>query len=232
MRILGVIPARGGSKGIPKKNLAIVGGKPLIQYTIEAARSSNRLTDFVVSTDNLAIMQLSKELGAAVPFRRPSILATDDAHSYPVLMHSLHFMEESRGELYDAAMLLQPTTPFRTANDIDASIEMLETSEADSVVSVVHVGANHPARMKVIEDGLLMNFDHSPGEDMRPRQELSDVYLRNGAIYMSRRTSLVTSGSLVGYQVLPFIMSAQRSINIDSDLDLLLAEALLMRSLP
>lgn len=226
-RVLGVIPARGGSKGIPKKNVVSVAGQPLIQYTIEAAKRSKLLSEFVVSTEDEAIAHLARELGASVPFLRPLELAEDSSLTYPVVRHAVQEMEEIARARYDAVFVLQPTTPFRSEDDIDKSIEMLFASDADSVVSVSDVGAFHPLRMKVIENGYLVNFVDSVEENMQPRQELPPVFIRNGAVYLTRRDSLMTGGSLVGKKCLPYVMPLDRSVNIDSRLDLELAKLML-----
>src|SRR5690606_35310248 len=135
MKVLGIIPARGGSKGVPGKNIRPLNGKPLIVYTIEAALAS-RLTDVIVSTDDDAIANVAREAGANVPFRRPAELSGDSARSIPVAQHALKFMEEVNNTVYDAIMLLQPTAPFRTVEDINCALDILEATGADSVISV------------------------------------------------------------------------------------------------
>ena len=140
MKILAVIPARGGSKSVPRKNIAIVAGRPLLAYTVTEALKVGAITDLVVSTDDPEIAALGRSLGALVPFLRPTSLATDQAQSAPVLRHSLLEMEALRGDRYDAVMLLQPTSPLRQARHIEQAIEMLTNNDVDSVVSVVGVG--------------------------------------------------------------------------------------------
>ena len=129
MKVLAVIPARGGSKGVPQKNIRLLAGKPLIGYTIDAARDSKELTNWIVSTDDEAIAEVARECGAEVPFIRPELLATDSAKAIPVIQHALKEMEERDGIQYDAVMMLQPTTPFRTAEDIDEAIRILRATE-------------------------------------------------------------------------------------------------------
>src|SRR5688572_5610508 len=138
MNVLGVIPARGGSKGIPGKNLAPVAGRPLLAYTADAARGSRRLSHVVVSTDDAAIADAARALGLEVPFMRPADLASDEALMQPVLQHAVREMAAG-GFSADAVVLLQPTSPLRRATHIDAAIELLESSGADTVVTVVEV---------------------------------------------------------------------------------------------
>lgn len=219
--VLGVIPARGGSKGIPRKNLVDLCGKPLIAYTIEAALGAARLSRVVVSTEDEEIARIAQGYGAAVPFRRPAELSTDGAHSLPVVQHALETMEAKDGRVYDVVVLLQPTTPLRTARDIDEGVELLVSSGADSVISVVEVGPNHPYRMKrILDDGRLVNFVDQGFEDMRPRQELPPVYIRSGDLYISLRRVVMEMGTLVGPHCRPVVIPTDRAVNVDTRLDL------------
>jgi CMP-N,N'-diacetyllegionaminic acid synthase len=224
-KILGVIPARGGSKGIPNKNIIELGGKPLIKYTIEAALSSKYLTHCIVSTDSEEIAVVAKNSGAKVPFIRPAKLATDAAQSLPVILHALEYMEKDSGFIYDAVVMLQPTTPLRSSKDIDNALELLITSQSDSVISVVDVGAHHPLRMKRVIDGRLINYVDQGHEDMRPRQNLPPVYIRNGAIYAVSRQVLMDHKSFSGVDSMAYIMPHARSVNIDTLDDLVLIKS-------
>lgn len=221
--IIAVVPARGGSKGVPRKNLLRIGDKSLVGLTVEAGLNSGRLSEIVVSTDDVEIQKEAISVGARCPFLRPAELSGDLAMTFPVVMHALEEMESELQVKFDAVMLLQPTTPFREAEDIDNCISMLEASDADSLVSVVNVGANHPLRMKRIVDGLLVNYIDQGYEDMRPRQLLPPVYIRNGAIYLTRRHTL-ERGSLVGDRCLAYEMPTSRSLNIDTPDDVALAQ--------
>jgi CMP-N-acetylneuraminic acid synthetase len=215
MRVLGVIPARGGSKGVPGKNIRPLHGLPLIGHTIAAARTS-RLARVVLSTDDAEISRVGRELGAEVPFVRPPELATDKATSLPVMQHALAACEAERGgERYDAVMMLQPTTPLRLASDIDRAIAMLEESGADSVISVVDVLAHHPARMKYLEGDRLIDPPFCEAYENQPRQELRPMFIRNGAIYLTRREVLL-GGSFKGRDCRGLVMPAERSVNIDT----------------
>ncbi|MCB0678208.1 MAG: acylneuraminate cytidylyltransferase family protein [Saprospiraceae bacterium] len=230
MKVLGVIPARGGSKGVPKKNVKLLGGKPLIAYSIEAARAAKRLTRVIVSTDDEEIAEVSRRWGADAPFLRPAELATDAAKAVPVIQHALEEMEGRDDQVYDAVMMLQPTTPFRTGADIDRAIEILEKTGADSVISVVDVEGHHPARMKYLEDGRLIDPDFCEAYENQPRQELRPMYLRNGMIYLTRR-EVMRSGSFKGSDCRALIVETHRSVNIDTPLDFELAEFLYKRIL-
>jgi CMP-N-acetylneuraminic acid synthetase len=224
-KILGVIPARGGSKGIPNKNIIDVGGEPLIYYTIKAGSDSKMLTHCVVSTESDEIERVAKACGGDVPFKRPKDLSSDNAVSMPVMKHAIRFMEKKQKCKYDIVVMLQPTTPLRLAEDIDNSLIMLEETKADAVISVVDVGANHPLRMKRVVDGRLINYIDQGYENMQPRQELPPVYIRNGAIYAVKRDVLMENDSWVGDDVRAYIMPTERSVNIDAIQDLYLVNS-------
>jgi len=223
-RVLGVIPARAGSKGIPNKNIMDVGGQPLIKYTIEAALGSTMITDCIVSTDSDEIASLAESLGLSAPFIRPNNLSNDKALSLPVIQHAVSFMEKKHGIHYDAVIMLQPTTPLRTSGDIDKSLSILISEKLDSVISVVEVEGNHPLRMKRIVNNRLVNYVDQGHEDMRPRQELPKVYIRNGAIYATLRDVLIDEDSFVGENSYPYVMNKEQSINIDTISDLYLTQ--------
>lgn len=221
MKILTIIPARGGSKGVPRKNIKMLGGKPLIAWTIEAAGDA----DVYVSSDDDEILVCAKSLGAKIIRRHPE-LAKDDSPILGVLQEALKLIEVVKNEWYDWVLLLQPTTPFRTADDIKAAIALAEEGDCDSVISVVKVGDNHPARMYKISGGYMDSL--MPDEEAKRRQDLSPLYLRNGAIYLTRR-DVIMDGSIWGKVIKPLIMPEERSINIDSMIDWKLAEAMLVR---
>ncbi len=208
-----MIPARGGSKGIPRKNIYPLHGKPLIAYTIEAALASELLTDVVVTTDDEEIAAVSRVHGAEVPFMRPSHLATDAAQAIPTIQHAVAEMEALRGEEYGVVVMLQPTTPMRTAQDIDESLQKLFDTGADSVISVVDVGGHHPMR----------DYDDEAVENM-PRQELPSVYLRAGSVYATRRDVLMVDGSFKGEVSRPYVIPPERAANIDIMPDMIVAE--------
>ena len=223
MRVLGLIPARGGSKSIPRKNLVDLGGLPLIQWTIQAALGSS-LTRVVVSTDSEEIATVSQSLGAEVPFIRPIELSSDSTLSIDVALHALDVLDEE----FDAVMLLQPTSPFRTASDIDSAINIIDG--ASSVISVVPVDGTHPARMKFIENGLLIDPPFAETTENMPRQELRPMFIRNGAIYLTRTPEL-RNRTFKGSLSRALVMSKERSINIDSFFELAIARATLTNGL-
>lgn len=217
MKVLGVIPARGGSKGVKNKNIKPLAGKPLIAYTIEAANKSD-LDKVIVSTDSEEIAEVAKQHGGEVPFIRPSDLATDRAKAIPVIQHALQFFADE-GEEFDAVMMLQPTTPFRRVEDINQAIKTLKETGADSVISVVDVKGHHPARMKYLsEGGRLIDPDFCEAYENQPRQELQPMYLRNGAIYLTRK-EILDQSSFKGMDCRAQIMPDELSVNIDTELD-------------
>ena len=220
MNVLGLIPARAGSKSIPKKNLVDLGGRPLIAWTIEAAVNSS-LSKVIVSTDSIEIAAACKSLGAEVPFMRPEKISKDDSLSIDVVIHALDTLEED----FDSVMLLQPTSPFRSVSDINNAIQLL--AEADSVISVEAAEGMHPARMKFVNtDGYLVDPLFAEEVENMPRQQLSPLYIRNGAIYLTKIDS-IRQRTFKGAKSRALIMPSSRSINIDSEFDLQIARALL-----
>ena len=226
MKVLGVIPARGGSKGVPGKNYKSLSGKPLIEYTIRVAKKS-KLDKLIVSTDEQVIIDIAKNLNVEVPFIRPKELASDSAVSIEVAKHALSEMERIDDTEYEALMLLQPTTPFRRTTDIDESIDKLKKQKnAHSVISVTDVQGDHPARMKYLRDGILVDPPFCEKKENQNRQELEAMFIRNGAIYLTKREVLLTN-SYKGEICLSHEMPKINSINIDTDLDFKFAEFLL-----
>jgi CMP-N-acetylneuraminic acid synthetase len=213
MKVLGIIPARGGSKGVPGKNIRPLGGTPLIVYTIRAAAAS-RLARCIVSTDSAEIAEVAKAHGAEVPFLRPADLATDAANAIPVLQHAYRHLRDECGESFEAAMMLQPTTPFRRVEDINRAIEILEKTGADSVISVIE-SDRHPARMKYLEGDRLIDPPFCEAYENQPRQELRPMYLRSGAIYLSRIETLERN-SIKGNDSRALIVPNTTAVNIDS----------------
>lgn len=227
-RILAVIPARGGSKGIPRKNIIDFCGKPLIAYSIEAARKS-KYTDYVlVSTDDEEIREISLTFGAKVPFLRPENIANDTAKSIDVVLHGLEYLRE-QGESFDYVVLLQPTSPLRTCQDIDSAVESLIDIEGDSLVSVCKVDEN-PVLMRTIDDNRLKPIMNFKEEDLR-RQNLPKVYIFNGALYINAINTLLKKKSFVNEDTIPFVMEKHKSVDIDSMIDVKLAELVLKENI-
>jgi CMP-N,N'-diacetyllegionaminic acid synthase len=231
MRVLGIVTARGGSKGIPGKNLAPLLGKPLLAYTAEAALAARRLSRTILSTDDPAIAEVGRVYGLEVPFLRPAELSGDSVPHVPVLQHALREAEAEDGR-YDAILTLQPTNPLRRSEDIDCAIRLLEDSGADSVISFFDVGEKHPARMKIIDaEGWAVDPPFAETMEGQPRQQLPKLFLREGSIYLTRRAVLMEGNSLKGKKCKALIIPEERACNIDSPFDLIMAEQLLRRSL-
>ena len=227
MKVLGLIPARGGSKGIPKKNLKILNGKPLLSYTIEAALKSDLLEEVVLSSDDPEIMELGKSLGASVPFKRPDELATDESPSIDTVIHALQFLSE-QGKQFDAVCLLQPTTPFRTVDLIDSAIRKFEASELDSLVSVRQVPHHfNPHWVYQADDNNLLRSVIKNKKVVSRRQNLPPAYYRDGMIYLTRTGIVLNDQSLYGDKI-GFIESAEENyINLDTLQDWKEAERIL-----
>ncbi len=223
---LAVITARGGSKGIPKKNIKELGGTPLIAWTIEAVKGAHYLTECIVSTDDTAIADVCRHFGARVPFMRPPALATDSATSISVVQHALTWMKENEGKEFDYLMILQPTSPFRTTDDIDASIKMIVDTGADSVMGMKKLVDFSAAKLKRIdEDGHILPWLEEEGSISKSRNELPPVYKRNCAIYLTK-TSLIMTGDMFGGDSRAYVMPEERSIDINTPCDFALAEVI------
>ena len=227
--MLGIITARGGSKGIPLKNIAPLFGKPLLTYTAEAAFQSKRLNRIILSTDSSEIADVGLSLGLKVPFVRPPELSTDNTKTLPVLQDIVRKLEVS-GDIYDAVFTLQPTSPLRLASDIDGAIELMERELPDSVIGYSPVGPHNPYRLRQIDSkGTVLdtlNFDNQRGQ---PRQSLPQFYERNGAVYLTRKNILMNSDSIYGMNSKAWIIPRERSVDIDDSLDLEYAEFLIRR---
>ena len=226
MRILGIITARGGSKSIPGKNIKTLAGKPLIYYTIEAAKKSKYLTRTIVSTDDKKIAEISRELGIEVPFMRPEYLATDTSKSLDVVKHAVMELEKT-DQTYDYILILQPTSPLRRTEDIDKAIETASRLKADSLIAIRRVYDSHPLRVRKIDGkGFLLPYCGSEPEGIR-RQDLPPAYVRNGAIYLAKRDLVMEKNTIYGDKVYGYEMPEERSIDINSEVDFLLAEVII-----
>lgn len=222
LRTLGLIPARGGSQGVPRKNVRLLGGRPLVAYTIEAALAARALASVVLSTEDAEIAAVAECAGARVPFRRPAALAADDTPMLPVVQHALRALEEA-GERYDAVCLLQPTNPFRAPEDIDASIALLADSGADAVVSVRPVPDSFHPYWSYLQrpDGELVLAVAGAAPPAR-RQALPPAVHRDGSLYVVRRDVVLERGSLYGDRLLGYACresAAAAYVNIDTPAD-------------
>src|SRR5688572_24996706 len=234
MEVLGIIPARGGSKGIRRKNLAPLGGRPLIAYTCDAARGSRALTRVIVSTDDDEVAAEALKLGIEVPFLRPRTLAGDDTPMIDVLVDLLSTLAGRESYRPDAVVLLQPTSPFRRAGHIDAAVDTFLASGADSVVSVVPVPHQFTPSSLMELDGDRLVFKGRPDEsadgDPGPlrRQDKPQLFARNGpAVVVVRARVLLEQRALYGADTRALVMSREDSLDIDEAFDLELAELLL-----
>jgi CMP-N-acetylneuraminic acid synthetase len=222
---LGVIPARGGSKGVLHKNVRLVAGEPLVAYAIRTAQESRRLTAFLTTTDDDEIAEVARRCGSPV-LRRPPELAQDDTPMVPVLLHALEHAERQAGAPYDTIVLLQPPAPIRAGEDIDAIVRMLEKDPTvESVISVSPMEDVHPARMYRLDaEGWMEPL--WPEWETAQRQELPIVYYRNGALYAVRRWVLVEKHTVVGHCKKAYVMPRERLANIDDERDLIITDLL------
>jgi CMP-N,N'-diacetyllegionaminic acid synthase len=218
-RYLGLIPARGGSKSIPLKNIAPCAGRPLLAWTCEAALRSVRLSRVVLSTDDERIAEVGSACGVEVPFLRPRVLAEDATPSIDVIIHAVEALG-AEGDRFDAVVLLQPTSPLRTAAHIDGAIEVFERSGADTVVSVVEVPHRfHPYSLMQEDGDTLIPFIPDRATVTR-RQELSTLWARNGPAVLVVASPIIKAGTLYGSRTVGYPMGAHESLDIDSMADL------------
>ena len=229
MKILGLVTARGGSKGLPGKNLRPLAGKPLIAYTIETAHASGAFDRLVLSTDDAAIAAVARTLGCDVPFVRPAELARDETPHLPVVRHAVRWLDEHEGYKPDAVMILQPTSPLRQPQQIREAVALLESSGADSVISVGRVPDHyHPMRTVSIDaagDAALFVTGEPVRRRINRRQDMPPAWAMNGAIYLLR-TSLLSAAEpgLYGDRVAAYVMPLASGISIDSIEDWAAAE--------
>ncbi len=226
-RILAVIPARGGSKGLPGKNIRPLAGIPLINWSITAAKQSGFFDEIMVSTDSHEIAAVAREAGASLPFLRPSYLATDNATTMDTLEYTLSWYSE-KGYVFEMVCLLQPTSPLRTAEDISNAMHLCEEKEAQAVVSVCEAG-HHPFWMNTLPESLCMDgFLRQEALDT-PRQALPRYYQLNGALYLGNSHWVRQNRSFYGAESFAYIMPRERSIDIDTLMDFHLAEFFLAK---
>lgn len=220
--VLGLIPARGGSKGVPRKNIRELAGIPLITHSIQAARDATAIDSVVVSTDDGEIAEVAESHGARVPFMRPSELATDEAPTAPVITHALETLHDA-GEAYDSFVLLQPTSPLRTATHIDEAYSLYNDSESDSVISVY---PTYDTRWKRTPEGAKkLNYTDA---DKR-RQDRDPEYVINGAIYVTDVKQFFQTEETITGTTKMYEMTERESVDIDTPFDLWLAEQILTK---
>lgn len=220
--VLGLIPARGGSKGVPRKNIRELAGIPLITHSIQAARDATAIDSVVVSTDDGEIAEVAESHGARVPFMRPSELATDEAPTAPVITHALETLHDA-GEAYDSFVLLQPTSPLRTATDIDEAYSLYNDSESDSVISVY---PTYDTRWKRTPEGAKkLNYTDAG----KRRQDRDPEYVINGAIYVTDVKQFFQTEETITGTTKMYEMTERESVDIDTPFDLWLAEQILTK---
>lgn len=227
--ILALIPARGGSKGLPRKNMRLLLGKPLIAWTIEQAKKSRYIDRIIVSTDDEEIREISKKYGAEAPFLRPKKLATDKAKVIDAILHLMEFTKKN-GTLYDILALLQPTSPLRLSEDIDKAVELLLPKKAKAIVSVCRSKNSPLWANKLSDDGCMKGFI-KPDVLNKNRQALPYFYRLNGAVHIGYLDYIKRQHDFFGNQTFAHIMPRERSVDIDDEFDFWIAEQILAKRL-
>ena len=231
LRVLAVVPARGGSKGIPRKNLQLLGGKPLVAHAVETGHAARLVSRVLCSTDDPEIAAVARAAGAEVPFQRPADLAQDASEDWAVFVHALDWLDQHEGWRPELIVNLRPTSPLRTPQHVDDAIRLLLRTGADSVKAVC-LARQHPHKMWLRQpDGCIEPFLKTPfrlarGPDV-PRAQLEDVYWQNGVVDVTRRAVILEQGVMIGQRVAGLVTELADSIDIDTPLDLALAELLL-----
>jgi CMP-N-acetylneuraminic acid synthetase len=225
---LGIIPARGGSKRLPRKNVRLLGGKPLVAWAIEAAQGARRLARLVVSSDDREVLDVARSYESRLALVRPAEISGDEAPAIDYVRHALAELEGAGQGPFDAIVILQPSSPFTLSADIDATVDLLASSGADSAVSVMQLDhAIHPFKMKVLDGNRLLPFLEEERGRMAAH-ELPEIYVRNCSVYATRRKS-VERAQVIGDDCRGYVMPRERSLDINEELDLLFAEFVLSR---
>ena len=228
MEIVAIIPARGGSKGVLRKNIKLLNGNPLITYSIKAAQNSQYINKVVVSTDDKEIMETALQYNASVPYLRPFELSTDDASTVDVIIHMVKYLINVENYIPDYVCVLQCTSPLRTSADIDNSISLLLSRNVDGLVSVCESEIN-PYWTNIF-DGERLKYFIEKGKTITKRQDLPKIYRNNGAIYLVKTEVLLSEKSLEPKNITGYIMPIDRSIDIDTELDFKIAELIMEES--
>jgi len=224
MKILALITARGGSKRLPGKNIRTLGGRPLVVWSIDVIKNNPEVCDILVSTDDRAIAAVCEKAGALVPWLRPNALAADTSSSVDVALHALNWYEKEVG-LVDGLLLLQPTSPYRTRDTIQRGLDLFREHEGETVLGVSPASI-HPMWTLKVSGNYLIPFMAQPGFDLRS-QELPPAYVVNGSFYLIKPSQLREHSSFVTGKTIPlFITSEKEMLDIDTELDWLIAEAL------
>lgn len=228
MRVLGTICARGGSKGLPKKNIRPFCGRPLIAHTIETALACRSLDKVVVSTEDPEIREVAVKYGAAAPFIRPAELATDRISKWPVLQHAVSTLQQTEGYTCDIVVDMDPTSPLREVADIEACLQMLIEEKADAVITVYEAFKN-PYFNMVEYQGDQVRLSKTPDHPVECRQDAPPVYAMNASVYAIRRPFLMQKDGVFSGRTKAYVMPPERSVDIDRELDFVFAEFLMSR---
>lgn len=227
-KVIAIIPARGGSKGLPRKNILMLAGKPLIAWTIEQANCSKYIDKVIVSTEDDEISEIARKYEAEIPFLRPTELARDDSPTIDSIIHAINWFEE-KGHYFDIVVLLEPTSPLRDVVDIDKCIEMLISHPAaKAIVSVAKLESAHPEFNMIINDeGLIRKLNGTTTFNVLRRQELEDIYFFEGSVYISEIPSLKQKRTFYHESTLAYVVPKYKSIEVDEISDLICIEALM-----
>lgn len=225
--VLCVITARSGSKGLPGKNIKKLGGAPLICYSVKQASRSNLITHAIISTDDKKIAAVARKCGGNVPFLRPKKLAQDTTPHLPVIQHAIQEAEKLFEATFDYVVIFQPTSPFRTIDDIDGTLRKLVETNADSAVSICEVDT-HPSKIKVFDGDFVSDFVPESKKGAR-RQDLKTYYRRSSAVYATKRDIIMKKDSLYGKKIAGHVVPKNRSVDIDTIEDFERAELMLKR---
>ena len=212
--ILAIVPARGGSKGVPRKNIRLLAGKPLIAWTIDEAKKSKYIDRLILSSEDEEIIKVAREFGCEVPFKRPIELAQDDTPGVDPVIHAINTLEEK----YDFVVLLQPTSPLRTVEDIDGCIQHCILTESPACVSLTEVQQS-PYWMYHLDDNMKLKPFVQNVETINRRQDLPKVYVLNGAVYVAKSGFILNRKSFLSNETAGYIMSGKNSVDIDTELD-------------
>jgi CMP-N,N'-diacetyllegionaminic acid synthase len=229
VKVVALVTARGGSKGLPRKNILSVAGKPLIAWSIEAALLSTGINRVIVSTDDEEIASVAKSWGAEVPYMRPAALAQDHSDHLSVILHALDWLDADQSTPH-YLFLLQPTSPLRTADDLDSALEIGRKLDADAVIGVTSMKHHPYLAQRIDENGVLASFMPTDNPYLM-RQSLPPAYAINGAVYLNKPESIRQTKTLFPRLSYPYIMPAERSIDIDTEMDMRIAELLLLSQL-
>lgn len=228
LRVLAIIPARGGSKGLPRKNIIQLNGRPLISYPIHAAKKSKFIDKIIVSTEDLEISKVALDCGAEVPFLRPSELAADNSSTSEVIRHIISELER-QGDYYDIFVLLEPTSPFTESRDIDSALDLIKSKfdSVDSIVGISQVKEVHPDYLiRLTSDGLIRSYTNYGFSKITRRQDLEPLYFFDGSLYASKIDAYIKHNSFYHDRTLGYEMPRWKSYEIDDYCDFLIAETI------